>query len=46
MGQRYTHIRQPNGKRKKIEYSSPKWQLGSRLEKRRGEFIVRHYPMR
>jgi hypothetical protein len=46
MGQRYTHIRQPNGKRKKLEYSHPDWQLGSRLEKRRGEFRVRHDPRR
>ncbi len=39
----YAYVRRPNGKTKKVQ-AHPKWQVGDRLEKRRGEAQVRHYP--
>jgi hypothetical protein len=40
---RYAYVRRPNGKIKKVQ-AHRKWQVGDRLEKRRGEAQVRHYP--
>ncbi len=40
---RYAYVRRSNGKRKKIR-AMPQWQTGDRLEKRRGEMGIRHYP--
>ncbi|MGC9400412.1 MAG: hypothetical protein ACP5HM_14925 [Anaerolineae bacterium] len=40
---RYAYIRRDNGKTKKMQ-APRKWQVGDRLEKRRGEGQIRHYP--
>lgn len=40
---RYAYVRRSNGKIKKMR-AMPKWDVGDRLEKRRGEGQVRHYP--
>ena len=39
----YAYIRRTNGKVKK-ERAMPNWDIGDRLEKRRGEGQIRHYP--
>ena len=40
---RYAYVRRDNGKTKKMQ-APRKWQVGDRLEKRRGEGRIRHYP--
>ena len=40
---RFAYVRRANGKVKKMR-AMPKWQVGDRLEKRRGEAQTRHYP--
>ncbi|MEA3308971.1 MAG: hypothetical protein U9Q70_05615 [Chloroflexota bacterium] len=40
---RYAYVRRDNGKTKKLQ-ARRKWQVGDRLEKRRGEGKIRHYP--
>jgi hypothetical protein len=40
---RYAYVRRDNGKTKKMK-APRKWQVGDRLEKRRGEGRIRHYP--
>jgi hypothetical protein len=40
---RFAYVRRANGKIKKMR-AMPKWQVGDRLEKRRGEGQIRHYP--
>lgn len=40
---RYAYVQRDNGKTKKV-HAPPKWQVGDRLEKRRGEGQIRHYP--
>jgi hypothetical protein len=40
---RYAYIRRDNGKTKKMK-APRKWQVGDRLEKRRGEGRIRRYP--
>lgn len=42
---RYAYVRQDNGKIKKTP-AMPKWQVGDRLVKQRGEAHIRHYPAR
>ncbi|MDX9955052.1 MAG: hypothetical protein RBT75_13190 [Anaerolineae bacterium] len=39
----YAYVRRSNGKVKK-ERAMPNWDVGDRLEKRRGEGQIRHYP--
>lgn len=39
----YAYVRRSNGKIKK-ERAMPNWDVGDRLEKRRGEGQIRHYP--
>jgi hypothetical protein len=39
----FAYVRRANGKIKKMR-AMPKWQVGDRLEKRRGEGQIRHYP--
>ncbi len=39
----FAYVRRDNGKIKKIR-AMPKWQVGDRLEKKRGEGHIRHYP--
>ncbi len=41
----YAYVHRDNGKRKKVP-ADPHWKIGDRLEKRRGEPEVRHYPGR
>lgn len=40
---RYAYVHRDNGKTKKLQ-ARRKWQVGDRLEKRRGEGRIRHYP--
>ena len=40
---RFAYVRRASGKTKKMR-AMPKWQVGDRLEKRRGEAQIRHYP--
>ncbi|HUM37144.1 MAG TPA: hypothetical protein PLQ85_09765 [Anaerolineae bacterium] len=39
----YAYVRRSNGKVKKMR-AMPNWDVGDRLEKRRGESQIRHYP--
>lgn len=42
---RFAYVRRDSGKTKRME-APRKWQIGDRLEKRRGEGQLRHYPHR
>ena len=39
----YAYVQRPNGKMKTVR-AHPDWEVGDRLEKRRGEAHTRHYP--
>lgn len=40
----YAWLQKPNGRTKKVR-CHPDWRVGDQVEKRMGEFAIRHYPM-